>query len=236
MLWRPRLTSPSNQKDSRDHDPNPPKRGRLETILHASGRFAWMMALRILLREHPQRSIALVTSSHALIFRHSSSSQPNLSPYKSQPPRCMVELSALTNVDISDYKPLRSTSVYGTLGLINVHADVFLCVITAASPVAAVRPGENVQKIVSVEFYCLNKGDYDQGLHDETTLYDNNDSSSDLFDQYHGQDHREPPVEHPCLALTKMLRDGTFYYSVDFDLTNRLQNRYASFQSRKNKY
>lgn len=34
-----------------------------------------------------------------------------------------------------------------------------------------------------------------------------------------------PILEHPCLALRKLLSGGTFYYSTDFDLTNRLQNR-----------
>jgi hypothetical protein len=38
-------------------------------------------------------------------------------------------------------------------------------------------------------------------------------------------DQREGAPEHPCLALQKLLSSGTFYYSVDFDLTNRLQNR-----------
>ena len=36
---------------------------------------------------------------------------------------------------------------------------------------------------------------------------------------------RPHTLEHPCLALKKLLGGGTFYYSTDFDLTNRLQNR-----------
>jgi len=30
---------------------------------------------------------------------------------------------------------------------------------------------------------------------------------------------------HPCQALQKLLSGGTFYYSSDFDLTSRLQER-----------
>lgn len=42
---------------------------------------------------------------------------------------------------------------------------------------------------------------------------------------------RQTIVEHPCLAIKKLLSGGTFYYSTDFDLTNRLQNRWElSFQ------
>ncbi|KAL8807496.1 MAG: hypothetical protein Q9182_000661 [Xanthomendoza sp. 2 TL-2023] len=47
----------------------------------------------------------------------------------------------------------------------------------------------------------------------------------------HGHDPRENIVDHPCLELKKMLSGGTFYFSVDFDLTNRLQDRYINRQS-----
>lgn len=41
----------------------------------------------------------------------------------------------------------------------------------------------------------------------------------------HGLDAHETAMDHPCLELRKMLSGGTFYYSTDFDLTNRLQDR-----------
>jgi len=41
----------------------------------------------------------------------------------------------------------------------------------------------------------------------------------------YGHKHGEGVFEHPCAALRKMISEGTFYYSVDFDLTNRLQDR-----------
>ena len=114
------------------------------------------MAQRVLLRDHPQRAIALVTDSHALILRHSASSittdlQSNGPPTKSPTTRCMVEFSALSAINLTDYRPL-SSGVYGTLGLININADVFLCVVSGSVRVATVRPGETVQRIVSVEF------------------------------------------------------------------------------------
>lgn len=42
-----------------------------------------------------------------------------------------------------------------------------------------------------------------------------------------GYPTEEQPIglEHPCLALKKLISDGTFYYSGDFDLTSRLQDR-----------
>ena len=63
----------------------------------------------------------------------------------------MVEYTALSAVDLADYRPL-SAGVYGTLGLINTNTDVFLCVISGSVRVATVRPGETVQRIISVEF------------------------------------------------------------------------------------
>lgn len=64
-------------------------------------------------------------------------------------------------------------------------------------------------------------------MHDEINKFDDNDSLSEGLDYAHNLNSRDPPIEHPCLALRKLLDDGTFYYSVDFDLTNRLQDRYG---------
>jgi hypothetical protein len=49
---------------------------------------------------------------------------------------------------------------------------------------------------------------------------------SDGWDQ--GRSQQPVGLEHPCLALKKLLSDGTFYYSGDFDLTSRLQDRSLS--------
>ena len=67
---------------------------------------------------------------------------------------------------MEDYRTLSSLKVYGTLGLITIGRDVFLCVVSNARQVATVRPGEDVQQILSVEFHCLNRGDYDHLLND----------------------------------------------------------------------
>ena len=110
------------------------------------------MSLRVLLRDHGQRSIAIVTSTHALTFRHAPSVPSNSSASKSTLPRCMVEFIAVDRIDLTVYRSIPRLGVHGTLGLINVNTDIFLCVITAASPVAELRPREHVQRIVSVEF------------------------------------------------------------------------------------
>lgn len=100
------------------------------------------MSLRLLLREHPQRALAVLTDSHALIFRHSlsstsaDSSSNNETSARSSASKCMVEFTAHEDVDLIDYRVLRASGVHGTLGLININADVFLCVISGAVRVA----------------------------------------------------------------------------------------------------
>ena len=133
----------------------------------------------------------------------------------------MVEFADVSSVDLSDYRTLSPLPVHGTLGLITIANDVFLCLVTGASKVATVRPGETVEKIHGVEFYCLNSSDYDH------TFSDNLDPYSVEGQENYGQNvgRREPILEHPCIELQKLLGNGSFYYSTDFDLTNRLQDR-----------
>ena len=115
------------------------------------------MSPQLLVRDLPSRAFAIVTETHALIFRHSQSTsngelQSTAIYGKASPSKGMVEFSALTDVDLSDYRVIKSSGIYGTLGLININDDVFLCLINAAVRVATLRPWENVLKILSVEF------------------------------------------------------------------------------------
>lgn len=116
------------------------------------------MSIRVLIRDYPHRAIALATDDHILTFRHSpstagaSSLSVNSTQNTSLQPRCMVEFSSINDVDRSDFRSLSSLSVQGTLGLITINGDIFLCVVNGSQRVATVRPGEHVQKITSVEF------------------------------------------------------------------------------------
>ncbi|KAK7550750.1 SacI homology domain-containing protein [Phyllosticta citricarpa] len=198
-------------------------------------------SIRVLIRDYPHRSIALATDSHVLVFRHSptstersgngfysggvNASQSSVSSANGNAPRCMVEFSKSDEIDLSDYRSLSSQSIHGTLGLITVNNDVFLCVVSAATRAATVRPGETVQKILSVNFHCLNRSDYDEILYDEINPYPTDAVDEEGFDQnYYGRRGDNVP-EHPCMALKKLLSSGTFYYSSDFDMTKRLQDR-----------
>ncbi|KAF7877505.1 hypothetical protein EAF04_001182 [Stromatinia cepivora] len=193
------------------------------------------MSIRVLLREYPYRSIALVTPTHTLIFRHSPSTNDSTSngllnpiyPVYPRPsadglaaPKCMVEFADVSSIDLSEYRTLSPMPVHGTLGLITVSNDIFLCVITGTTRVAQVRPGETVEKILGVEFHCLNNAEYDNTFTDNLDPYNYN-----AEDTYGQNLSRRDIVEHPCTELQKLLGNGSFYYSMNFDLTNRLQDR-----------
>lgn len=64
----------------------------------------------------------------------------------------MVELAELEYADLSDYRRLTNQPCLGTLGLITLGGDIFICVVTGAKEVASVRPGENVLRIQAVQF------------------------------------------------------------------------------------
>ncbi|KAL6834790.1 SacI homology domain-containing protein [Trichoderma camerunense] len=193
----------------------------------------------LFIRDYPHRSIAIVSSSHALILRYSSSaseafgsgspvSLPSSKPRggENAAAKCMVEFSPISKKLLKDYRPLTSRPVYGTLGLIAINGEVFLSVITHAVRAATVRPGETVERIASVDFYCLSSADYDdvvplESLDDSSDVFGYNSSSP--YSQ--GLSRREVAVEHPCHDLRRLLSNGSFYYSTDFDLTNRVQDR-----------
>ena len=110
------------------------------------------MSLRVLLQDQPQRAIAIATETHALVFRYSPSNAGDGAPLKAAPARSIVEFSHINAIDLTQYRSVYHPGVHGTLGLININADIFLCVISKAVRVATVRPGENVQRIQGVEF------------------------------------------------------------------------------------
>lgn len=193
------------------------------------------MSIRVLIKEYPHRAIALVTSTHALVLRHSSTSNDSTGNFNASSTslgsngagaaRCMVEFSAKEDVDLEDYRAMHSVVAYGTLGLITVEGNVFLLVVNGASKVATVRPGETVQRIHSVGFYCLTSSGYDALLNNEVNPYPTDTLDDEGYEMGFGGRKEQSPLEHPCLALKKLLSSGTFYYSSDFDLTRRLQDR-----------
>lgn len=159
--------------------------------------------MQVYVKRHP-RSLALATEDHILVFRPVQRSM-----------KCIVELARRDTVDFSAYVPLSREPCLGFLGLMNVGQDIFLCVITRSRLVASPRPGDTVHRIYNVEFHCLTRPDWDF-----VTL----DTNGYPIDAVTG---KVEYVEHPCAAIRKLLSNGSFYYSTDFDLTCVIQNRYV---------
>ncbi|KAK5133088.1 hypothetical protein LTR08_008198 [Meristemomyces frigidus] len=189
--------------------------------------------MKLFIKDSP-RAIALATDTHVLIFRHSvaAGTQRQASttslPDSAGAPRCIVEFAPWERQDMSEYRSLSSLKAQGTLGLVTINGDVFLCVVNGSSTVATIRPTETVQRILSVEFHCLNRGDYDHLLNEQVNPFPGDGVGDDGGPlDYANGGHREALLEHPCLAMKKLLSGGSFYYSADFDLTKRLQDRPA---------
>lgn len=71
----------------------------------------------------------------------------------------------------------------------------------------------------------LNRDEFDDDLFRDLSPHITSHWNSESYNYVYGADTLEEACEHPCIDLKKILSDGTFYYSVNFDLTSRLQNR-----------
>ncbi|KAL4811568.1 SacI homology domain-containing protein [Aspergillus unguis] len=179
-----------------------------------------MPSIRIFGRDHPARTLIVATAEDALIFRHGLTEPAgNPLPVNHDTQRCLVEFASLSSINLKSYRTLGVGN--GILGLVTIDQDVFVCVVTRSSKAATVKPGETVLRIEDVDFYCLNRSEYDSNLyHDTGTSFAVEDANLSA-----GADARPGLTENPFIALKKLLNDGSFYYSLDFNLTDRLQDR-----------
>jgi synaptojanin len=91
--------------------------------------------------------------------------------------------------------------------------------------VATIRIGETVDRIHSVEFYSLNRSRWDGfGPNYYSQIPGDYDYDAERVVAEGGE------IEHPCAELKKLLSGGSFFFSTDCDLTNRLQNRYTHLE------
>lgn len=171
--------------------------------------------MKLYLCEEP-RTIAVVSETHALTFRRLSQSQD----VKAQPSVSMeIEPSSIISSS-HKYKLLINREIHGCLGLINVAQQTYLAVITGAmTEVAFPVAYESVNRIFAVEFVSLSSNDWD------FVNLDSNGMPVEMNADPEDFDPNIPRVPHPCFELKKLLSNGSFYFSNDFDLTSSLQNR-----------
>lgn len=167
--------------------------------------------MQILVQRGAERKVALVSTAYALVFKAVNDGQ------NSTKPLCAIELTPKSQIG-SSYQKMSSHEVHGFIGLIELEGFIFICTITGKTKVAQPIPGETVNKIYAVDFFCLNDSQWD------FVELDSNGYPVTSEDDYRGEQSPSYPG-HPCHELRKLLSNGSFYYSSNFDLTSILQKR-----------
>lgn len=155
----------------------------------------------------------------------------------SSPPSVKLEIHTKTN--ISERNPdysLITSSIKGFLGLIEIDHQIYICAIINSKKIAQPTPNESIDCIQNVRFFCVTDSCYDSYDLRMNADY-STPSSGDSYDSYDNYDvdygmpggaynsSVGPDGKHPCADLTKLLTNGSFFYSTDFDLTSPLQKR-----------
>ncbi|QLL32812.1 hypothetical protein HG536_0D03340 [Torulaspora globosa] len=169
----------------------------------------------ILLSQKPQRRIAIVSQSYALILK-------SVGEDVSNRPRCAIELVPKNDLNNQGFKRLSNHEIHGFIGLIEIEGLIFVGTITGKSKVAQPIPGETANKIFAVDFFCLNDGRWDF-VEIESSGYPAMTDAERMHKD--SPEFQEALPRHPCYELRKLLSNGSFYYSSDFDLTSNLQQR-----------
>ena len=157
-----------------------------------------------------ERRIAIVSESYALVFKSISNSG-------STKPVCNIELLQKDELKNKGFQKLTANEIFGFIGLIELDGLIFIGTIIGKSKVAQPIPNETVNKIHSIEFYCLNDPTWDFVQMDQNGYPIQYDKDATEFQDGLPRD--------PCFELRKLLSNGSFYYSSDFDLTSTLQHR-----------
>lgn len=164
-------------------------------------------------------------------------------------PSVKLEIHTRTNINErnSNYT-LITQSIKGFLGFIEISNQIYICTIINSKKIAQPTPNESIDCIQSVRFFCVTDSRFDVADKRMNADYGNphSGSSSESYDSYDYYENEigmpggayngsvGPDGKHPCADLTKLLTNGSFFYSADFDLTSPLQKR--GMPSKDDKY
>jgi hypothetical protein len=93
-------------------------------------------------------------------------------------------------------------------------ADTFIALVTGCTKVGDIRNGESVYRIVAVKFFSLSGNTPDEDMIPAPF----NPQSDNEYDP-------SAMIPHPCRELEKVLCNGAFFFSPQFDLTRSIQTR-----------
>ncbi|KAG0083325.1 inositol polyphosphate 5-phosphatase [Podila epicladia] len=172
--------------------------------------------------DQPIRTIALRQTSHRAeqhgkVLYFSMHDQPAA---KGQP-KCAVQLEPASQFQSAHYRKLHVRGVYGCLGLMHHANGKFTKPHPAFTShgcvkVGDIRMGESVYKIVAVRFFSLTGNTPDEDMIPVPYV-----ESINTFDT----DKGPTMMPHPCKDLEKVLCNGAFFFSPQFDLTRCIQTR-----------
>lgn len=165
--------------------------------------------MHILVQREPERRIALLSKNFGLVLKY-------VPPRDKDHPVCNIEMVPRNYLKTQKFEKFSRLEIHGFIGLIELEGNIFIGTITGKSKVANPIPGETVNKIYGVDFFCLNNASWD---------FDELDSNGYPIVPEDEYTSAQPSMQHPCHDLRKLLSNGSFYYSSDFDLTSLLQSR-----------
>lgn len=156
------------------------------------------------------RRIAIASNSQALLLKAEVASTGRLS--------CSVEVVPKKECIEKGFEKLSDLEIYAFIGLIEIDGLLFIGTITGKREVAQPIPETSINRVLAVDFFCLNSNRWDG--------YDIDDNGYPMdTDKSKPPPNKNDNVRHPCWALMKLLSNGSFYFSNEFDLTSSLQNR-----------
>lgn len=202
--------------------------------------------MKLYLNEHP-RTFVVADSNYALLIRHPNASyklhshshrhvphihhdsglknpESNSRNRNSLSNKVIVEfvrkevLNLAKFLDITPTKSRHNKLLLGFLGFLNVKGNIYLGFITRSKKTASPKMGEDVFMINEVDFYCLNDDQFDGWIN-------KNDEEYYSHMQLVGDDSDLPNTNYPAASVKRMLSQGNFYYSDQFDMTSNLQER-----------
>ncbi|KAG0354337.1 inositol polyphosphate 5-phosphatase [Podila minutissima] len=161
--------------------------------------------------DQPTRTIALRQTSnraeqHGKVLYFSMHDQPAANGQ----PKCAVQLEPASQFQTAHYRKLHVRGVYGY---------TFIAFVTGCVKVGDIRMGESVYKIVAVRFFSLTGNTPDEDMIPVPYV-----ESINTFDN----DKGPTMMPHPCKDLEKVLCNGAFFFSPQFDLTRSIQTRSLS--------
>ncbi|KAF9141456.1 inositol polyphosphate 5-phosphatase [Linnemannia schmuckeri] len=121
------------------------------------------------------------------------------------------------------YRKVHSRPVYGCLGLMHHANDTFIALVTGCTKVGDLRMSESVYKIIAVKFFSLTGETPDEDM-----------IPAPVNPEYASDTEGPGLMPHPCRELEKVLCNGGFYFSPQFDLTRSIQSRQEKHSAETN--